>query len=410
MALRNISKLMEADPKYLLEATHAPEIMISPEIASASQEIATMYESEKGAGDGWLSGAISWKNLRESAARNFRSLKEANPSSAFGQLFRVGTQMVANAWAKRYPVTYTEIAETVQSTNRQEFHNPLWGSEFADVVAEGKPFREGKVIGQDVEIINVKWGKIEAFNRELFDDDQSRQIGQRQRHLGESIKATMDAYFSRKFFGAADATSFPFAVPASKWPGIVNKDGTSVTTPFSVNMYANNVGNRPATYTDLTGPAILTGLNALRQAKDPLGIPIVAIADTLLVSTFHEEKAKALLSSDYNPFVQGTGATTASSAVTGVVGGILMNNTLKGRLKLVCNIFLKQGAWALGVSQQGMIDQVRDAMEIVQEVPNSGDSFNYDTIRFRSRIREEMDWVTPHYWYAGNDGSIAGTQ
>ena len=411
MGLKVTQKLMEADIPYLQESIDfAPDIFVSDEVAAAAREIATMHESESGKGDGWETGRISWKSLRREAGRAYRELREANPSSAFGQLFRVGTQLIANGWAKRYPSTYMDIAETVQSSNRQEFYPPMWGSDFADFVQEGKPFREGRVEGQDVEIINLKVGKIEAFRREFFDDDQTRQISQRQQKLGESIEMTMDAYFSRRFFGAADSTSFKFAIPATNWPGTVNYKGTAVTTPFSVDMYDTSVGNRPATYGDLTGPNLLTAQNALRQAKDPLGAPIQAIANTLMVSTAHEEKAKALLMSDLNPFVIGTGATTADTAVTGVVGGIMMKNTLKGRYNLVVPIFLKQWAWAIGVGKQGMINQVRDAMEIVQEVPNSGDSFNFDNIRFRSRKRQEIDWLDPRYWYAGNDGSVSGTQ
>ena len=52
----------------------------------------------------------------------------------------------------------------------------------------------------------------------------------------------------------------------------------------------------------------------------------------------------------------------------------------------------------------------RDPLEVVQEVPNSGASFNTDTIRFRTRSRYRGDWNDARVWYQGNDGSVSGVQ
>lgn len=401
-------KLIEADIAYLSEAYDSPELLIGAGVRSFAEEVATLYESEAGKADGWLSEEISWKELRRTASRDFRKLGEANPASAFGQLFRIGVQLRANAWYKRYPTTFQEIVAEVGSTNRQEFHAPLFGAAWPREVKSGVPFKEGKVKGQDIEIINRKFGAIEAFERELFDDDQTSQISQRQRHLGESMKMWQDAYFSRRFVGAAD-TSYPEAIAASGWSG-ENSAGTTISTPFSTTMYTAARGNRPSSFVQLTYGAIITAKNALKRAVDPTGLPIVVTPDTLLVSTEEEENAKILLTSAIMPGVPGKTGETLQTATSGIMRGIGATNTLQGAFKLVTNIHLKPWVWALGMAGQGFVNQTRDPLEIVQEVPNSGDSFNYDTIRFRSRARWEMDWVDPRFWYLGNDGTTTGAQ
>ena len=45
-------------------------------------------DDEPGKKDGWESGELPWKALREHAVKNYRMLKEGQPSSAFGQLLR----------------------------------------------------------------------------------------------------------------------------------------------------------------------------------------------------------------------------------------------------------------------------------------------------------------------------------
>jgi hypothetical protein len=86
------------------------------------------------------------------------------------------------------------------------------------------------------------------------------------------------------------------------------------------------------------------------------------------------------------------------------------NPLMEAMIVPVVNIYLPDWAWYLGEAKKGLMMVRRDPLAVVQEVPNSGNSFNYDTIRFRSRMRWEMEWVDPRFWFQGNDGTVSGVQ
>lgn len=388
----------EADTKYLLSCAKE-ELLITPEIASVAEAVAKKYESAPGKKDGWDTDLVPWKALRETAIRKFRMLREGQPSTAFGQLFRVGVQMIANAWYKRYEVSWPQVAAETTSNNRQEFHAPLFGSAFPRRIEDGNPFRETQVKGQDIEAINVRWGQIEAFDRTLFDDDQTGQIRNRAGQMGESMKNWQDAFFIRAFIGAA-FNGYPDPIPASTWAG-VNANGTAVATPFSVNMYENNVGNRPATYVQFTEEAMMAAYNAIRRAKDPLGVPIIVKVNALLHSSYDELTVKRFLNSVYYPSV----GPAQGGAEQGLMKGVFSLNVFQGAFASVMNIHAPMGMWALGEAKKGFMFQRRDPLEIIQELPGSGQNFEVEVYRFRSRERWIQFWIDPRFWYLGNPGT-----
>jgi len=405
--------IREATLEYLMRSPFA-ETRINPAIAHVAESIASKYESSPGKKDGWESAELPWRKILEAAAAAPQLLREAISSTAQTQLMRVGIQMIANAWYKRYPGVYTQVAQTVSSGRRQEFYAPLFGAARPQEVVKGTPFREQGIKGQDLEVINRKFGAIVAFERELFDDDQTGQIGTFASRLGESMAMWQDQYFSRRFIGVASADFKPSLIEASKWTG-ENENGDAIATPFSVKMYrtkvdTTDIGNRPATYIQLNFPALLTAFQSLRRAKDPLGQAIVVAPNYLLHSTFDEINAKVLLGSPQFPAVQGLSGETASNASAGFFRGPFAANPVQGMFKPICSVHLVQGVWAIGESGKGYIDQQRDPMEITQEQPQSGDSFVMDAYRFRSRARWEQDWIDPRFTYLGNDGSASLSQ
>jgi len=396
--------LREATLDYLSKHRKAA-LRINPAIRNVVEAIAKKYESKAGANDGWLSPDIPWHKLEEKCTEDPGSLMEAHGSAAWGSLMRAGIQMMANTWYNRYDNSCLKIAQETSSDKRQEWYAPLFGSNWPRKIEAGTRFPEQEIKGQDLELINVKWGQIEAFTRELFDDDQTGQIQDRARHMGEATAGWEDAYFSRRFIGAADATSYPEAIEASGWSG-VNAVGTAITTPFSVNMYTTAIGNRPAAYVQLGYGVLLTAFQRLRQALDPLGVPIVTNPNRLLVSTFDEINAKMLVSSATAPYVP----PATGGAGQGLARGAYAENPLVGMVQPVVNIHLRPGVWALVEAHRGYVLQRRDPMEIVQEQPQTGASFDTDTMRFRTRTRWEQDWIDPRFAYLGNDGSASLSQ
>lgn len=403
------TNLLEADLKYL-GAHPDPLVRLSPAVVSIAESIARKYESKAGARDGWENPRLPWKGIRETAVSNPGLFREAHPSSAFGQLLRAGVQMIANGWYKRHTPAYEAIVHRAGSDKRQEFHAPLFGAARPQEVKAGTPFRETAVKGQDLEIINRKFGAIESFERELFDDDQTGQIRSRAGMMGEAARMWRDQYFSRRFVGAASTDYAPSLIAASRWTG-ENNNGDAISTPFSTVLYkvrgGADAGNRPATYAEFSLPRLTSAFEALRQAKDPLGQNIVVVPNYLLHSTYDEIAVRILLKSVNYPAVIGAEGQTASDASAGLLGGVFSANPFQGEFKPIVNVHLKRGVWAVGESGKGYVDQERDPMEIVQELPGSGDSFNNDAYRFRSRARWEQDWIDPRFTYLGNDGSAS---
>lgn len=384
-----------ADLIYLRESED-PDTVLSSDIVQVAESL------DFGAHD------FSWKNLRKFAAQNYRKLRETNAQSAFGQLLRAGIQTIANNYYDRFGVNWPEYLTEVPSGKDREHYAPLHGSVLPQRTGKGVPYVESKVVGEDVEILNFKYMGGESFEKELFDDDQTGQINQRAQKLGTAQKELEEVYVAGRIRGTA-AIINGVDVPASNFE-TENAAGTTITTPFSVNLYTTGSGNRPAAFSQMSVPALKVGYETLLNALDPLNIKIVTNPDVILFSPFDAINAPQFLNSSYYPGVPGLGGETASSASSGFASGAFGLNPIKGLFKPVLNRYLPQGAWYLGESDKGMIFQRRDPMEITQEQPQSGQSFDKDVIRYRSRSRWEAEWIDSRFWYQGNNGSISVTQ
>jgi hypothetical protein len=116
------------------------------------------------------------------------------------------------------------------------------------------------------------------------------------------------------------------------------------------------------------------------------------------------------LNSTWYPAVQGLATQTSATASSGVAGQFGAINPFNGVLELATNVYLPNGAWILCQAKKGLVFQRRDPMEVIQELPQSGQSFNTDTYRFRSRSRWEQEWIEARYYGLGNDGSASVSQ
>lgn len=356
----------------------------------------------------WQDPSLSMRDVRTFAVRNYQKLREANPAQAFGQLLRAGIQTLANSWYQDTVVEWPTYVQEASSSKRQEHYPPLHRSGFPKRVGPGVPYDEQSVVGEDVEIVNHKYMGGESFERELFDDDQSGQIRDRAGSLGSAMRVLEEAYVAGRIHGTA-FTVGDETYPASNF-STVNANGTTITTPFSPNLYATSIGNRPGTYAQLSFPELKTGMTALLNGVNPKGVKMMIRPDTLLVSAQDFVNVKTFLNSTWYPAVQGLGGQTANTATSGVAGSNSANNPFKGMLNAASNLFLPAWAWYLVQSNRGPVFQRRDPMEIVQENPQAGASFQNDVYRFRSRSRWEFEWIDSRFWYEGNDGSVAGVQ
>ncbi len=361
----------------------------------------------------WSEPDFSGKRWIRACMESVRKLREAMPETALAFLLRKGVQTLANDWYIVVPKEYQDYALIASSDAVAEWYAPLYASTVAARVVRGERFPEGKIIGEDTVLVNQKFGLIESFDRELFDDDQTGQIRQRAARLGQSMAVTENAYAALRFIGTAGSYA-NLIVPASNYT-TTDVAGAAVTGPFSATLHGT-YGNRPSTFVAL-------GLNALKQAwsellnaLDPQRNKLIINPNTLLHSPQDALHAPLLVSPPagvpYYPAVIGATGQTASSAGAGFPGGVFGANPFMGLgIKPVLARFLANWAWALGERAKGFVWQERNPLEVIQEAPASGAAFEVDAFRFRSRRRFEADWVAggSRFWWLGNSGEVAGS-
>ena len=386
-----------ADLKYLKESRgmNGMATFLAPGVAKVVEKLEPLFLNES-----W----DDWDSIANLALDRHTQMREATSASAFGQLLRAGVQTIANDFYLRTAISWPSYVREYASNKRAEYHAPLFGSKLPQRTSPQEPYKETGIVGQDIELINYKYMGGESIERELWEDDQTGQIRQRAQNLGEAQRLIEEIYSAGRMLGLTNFSVANFGVPASNWQG-VNANQTKITVPYSPNLYATGSGNMPGTFAQLSASALAAGIATLMGATDPFGIKIMVKPNKLVVSVNDALRAKPLLNSPMNPSVQGVGGTTYNNQLGGTIGGIAMENMFKGLLDFDVNYFFPAWAWTLGEAKKGPVFQRRTPMEVVQEVPNSGASFDLDAIRWRTRSRWEMDWISPYFWYLGNPGT-----
>lgn len=365
-----------------------------------------------------------WNTLREECM----SMREANSELALGFLLRKGIQSAALDWYSRQTSTvWNQVCELAGSETLAEFYAPLYQGQIAAEVQTGVGFPEGRVIGEDSFLRNRKFGLIESFEQELFDDDRTGQIRQRAGRLGSAMAITESVYFASRFVGAA-RNYMNLSVAASAYT-TTDYLGATVSGPWQTSLYGSNDGNRPVTYGILSMGHVKAAYTALLNARDPLGNKIVVDPDTLLVSTQDKANADILCAAGYypavpgqssaalanNPVQGGTSATAGSSqgVYAGFPGGMMSKNPIEAwGVKPVCERYLPDWVSALGQKGRGIVFQERTPNQVIEEAPNSGSNFAFGVKRYRTDRRFECDWVGggSRFWYLLNDGTVTGVQ
>jgi len=333
----------------------------------------------------WFSPSLSFRRLRESVTEQSVRLRESNPESSFGQLLRAGIQTFALNSYQTVPVVYPDLVTEVTSRRFQEFYAPLFRPNLPKLVLRGQKFQENPAAGLDRVLTNFKFGMIESFERELFDDDQTGQIKNRASQMGENFKIMEEIYVIGKIIGTG------FTVQGV----LVSPDVTASDVGGS---YSVAKGNRPAAFGRLSQSNLEAADIALMNITDDLGNKFLVSPNILLVSTTDKFVAAKLLNSTLQPSVP--------SATAGDTGYVMTVNPLQGLYKLLVSRFMVSKAWILGDPKKCLVFQRRDPLEIVQEHPASGQSFDIESYRFKSRSRFEVGMIDSRFNFLGDDGSI----
>jgi hypothetical protein len=306
-----------------------------------------------------------WKKLEESTGELCR---EANVSSQLGQLMRYGVQQFMFDAYKDVGVVYPDVVQVIQSANRQEWYAPLYGAELPLDIAPGGPYEESRIAGLDTVLINKKVGRILAMQKELWDDDQTGQLAQRAGKLGKRVRY---------------------------------KEEYDVMAAVRGATYSTGIGNRPASYAALSQKGIEDADIALMQIRDPLGNRMGVEPSLLLVSVWDKFAAAKLLNSALQPSVPGAAGETLGSATSGAIGWNGTINPLQGLYSLKVSRFLAQNDWFLMEPKTSIPFQERAPLSVVQEDPNSGESFERDIYRWKVSRRYAVTVLESRYIYAG---------
>lgn len=346
----------------------------------------------------WFSPELSFRRLRESTFRQSRVLREANAESAFGQLLRAGVQTYAINSYNTVPVIYPDLVTEVSSRRFQEYYAPLYRPNLPKRVDRGQEFQDNPVVGLDRHLTNQKFGMIEAFERELFDDDQTGQIKNRASQMGENFKIMEEIYVIGKIIGTGFTSQGVVVDPDVSYSDTVPSGyvGTGTYNTYKGNV--NSTNNTTLSYARLSQINLENADIALMNITDPLGNKFLVSPNTLLVSPIDKFVAAKLLNSTLQPSVP-----SSSPDATGYTMTI---NALQGLYKLLVSRFLPTKVWILGDPKKCLVFQRRDPLEIIQENPASGQSFSMEVYRFKSRSRFEVGIIESRFLYEGDNGSV----
>jgi len=344
----------------------------------------------------WFSPNLSIRHLRESVRQSCRRLREANAESSFGQLLRAGVQTFAINSYENVPVVYPDLVTEVSSRRFQEYYAPMFRPNLPKRVERGQRFQDNTAAGLSRVLTNFKVGMIEGFERELFDDDQTGQIKNRASQMGENFKIMEEIYVMGKIYGSGQTVQGVTVDPDVTYV----QDASLVTGTGNGSYNTAPKGNRPTTFARLSQSNLEQADINLMNIVDDLGNKFLVTPNTLLASITDKFVAAKLLNSTLQPSVP---ATSADST-----GYVMTVNPLQGLYKLLISRFFVTKAWILGDPKKCLIFQRRDPLEIIQENPASGNSFEFESYRFKARSRFEVGMIDSRFLYMGDDGTESG--
>jgi hypothetical protein len=319
-----------------------------------------------------------WSKLEEACGEKLRE-GIGNSSSSLGQLLRYGVQQFMFDAYKDVPVIYPDVVAVRPSSNRQEWYAPLYGAELPQDVAPGGKFEDSRLQGLDTVVINKKVGRVITIERELFDDDQTGQLVDRASKIGKRARY---------------------------------KEEFDVMAAIRGGTYSTTIGNAFASNTALSQLALENADIALQAIRDPLGNRMLVMPGYLLTDPSNKFNAAKLLNSALQPSVPGASGeniAVAPGVASGGTGWTMTVNPLQGLYQLGVSRFLGSGDWFLMEPKTSLVFQERDPLEILQEAPNAGQSFENDAYRFRVRRRYQAALLESRYIFKGSINATAPT-
>ncbi len=339
--------------------------------------------------------------MRESLSRK---MKEADVSSSFPQLLRAGVLNVAAKGYQMTETTFEQIAKVVPSTKDTELYAPSHGVGFPNIVPQGQLYPEVGAATLNESLQNNKYGTIYAVSKELVINDQTGQIQEGATLLGGYLKILTEVLVYGKIASVTGMVYADYHIPVSetKPSNETNWPWTLASAPFIGGGF-----NKPASYAAPSVATFNAAQVALMSQKNLQGLKMGIVPDTIVHGPQIAFDVATLLNSEFYP----VGASAA-----GVTGGAFSKSPIKGLYSPVCSpfVFKNDGtvngdskAWYVtDTKKASFVVQLREAVMVEQENPQSGASFERDIYRFKGSMMGNADFIDPRFWWLGNDGSV----
>lgn len=345
--------------------------------------------------------SFSWKKAREKIESQFQ---EADTASVFTQFLRAGVQTITNAMYEATVTTYEDWVTVVQSKLDTELYAPNHGVAFPSEVPIGGKYPEVGAAALDIQLKNRKFGSMYVVEKNLVEDDTTGSFQRQASLLAEYLKLLSEVWIYGKLQSVANMKYINLTVRQSETqPSYeANYPWTGAAAPFKGGGY-----NQPAAFGALTQANIQNGLIALMNQLNLQGIKMQVSPTRLLITPHYIFDASVLLHSAYYP---------SGAAAAGNVGGAFAENPIKGILDMTVSRYIPDQTgnfigdtkpwFIVDDTKPFFISQLREAVKLEQENPNSGRSFEEDLMRWKASTRMNADWIDPRFAWRGSDGSV----
>lgn len=343
---------------------------------------------------------FSIRKFRENAYRFFGKMREANAEGGLSQLLRAGIQLAINKEYQAIDTNFEEIVGYIPSNKAIELYAPLYRAGFMGDVEEGDEPPRLHAAGADIQIRNRKKAAIFEVTEEMWEDDQTSQIQEQAKQIGENAKILKDSICFVRWLGKAGTDAGGNAVAASQ----TGAQAGESTWPFNT-AFSNGGGkNRLTTYAVFSMNNLISLRQLAREMKDPKGNKMLVAPDTLIGGSALTETFEELLTSDF--YASTAAINVAGTAASTNIGTTYAKNILKGKYNPVNSIWLPAHAYGIMQAGKGLRLQQRRPLRVMQENPASGPAFTCSVFRFKVDERYETDWTEPRFAVLGNDGTV----
>ena len=334
-------------------------------------------------------------SLRE-ATRQLREKFKLSEDETTSQVFALTTGLVTLDLSNEYKlvdVVYRKLAKIIPSKKSEESFFPLNRADVPTPIGDNEEAPESGLSGILTRIKNYRFARILSYSNTAASDDQTGEVRDQAGTVGEGMAYAEEQWWVVQLFATYVAA---------------NIRGGAGTNPIVPPM--NIAGQAPAGYggpTCTAGDVTQANIENLFMAADfitdALGNFALVQIDAGLFSSARKITVKKILQSVYNP--------STPPAGNGVIGGIFSENVLKGEFDAHYTPFIaraRQGLdastppWALGEAGKFGAFQDREALSVVQEVPNSGKSFSANVTRIKAERRFGAGVNLPEFVIAGN--------